>query len=77
MQKTITTLGIVLLCATTTLALGDDFKRETDNRQQKDQLEGQAPPPLAVTGWMNTGGKAIDLVSLKGKVVVLDFWGTW
>jgi len=26
---------------------------------------------------MNTGGRALDLASLKGKVVVLDFWGTW
>ncbi|SDL10580.1 Thiol-disulfide isomerase or thioredoxin [Glycomyces sambucus] len=25
-------------------------------------------------GWLNTGGKRLDLDSLKGKVVVLDFW---
>ncbi|MEU6858303.1 NHL domain-containing thioredoxin family protein [Glycomyces sp. NPDC046736] len=25
-------------------------------------------------GWLNTGGRTLDLDSLKGKVVVLDFW---
>jgi thiol-disulfide isomerase/thioredoxin len=25
-------------------------------------------------GWLNTGGKRLDLESLRGKVVVLDFW---
>ena len=77
MKRLISSLGVALLFATPALALGDDFKRESDNRPQKDRLEGQTPPALAVTGWMNTDGKAIDMESLKGKVVVLDFWGTW
>lgn len=25
-------------------------------------------------GWMNTGGKDLDLASLRGKIVLLDFW---
>ena len=35
------------------------------------------PKALEVEAWMNTGGEALELASLKGKVVVLDFWGTW
>ena len=29
---------------------------------------------LTGRGWLNTGGKELDLASLKGKIVVLDFW---
>lgn len=56
---------------------GDEFPREGKNREAKDALEGQAPPALEATGWLNTGGAALDLAELRGKVVVLDFWGTW
>lgn len=57
----------------------DDFKREGKpaQRAKKDPLEGKAPPPLRLAGWMNTKGKAIKLGDLKGKVVVLKFWGVW
>jgi thiol-disulfide isomerase/thioredoxin len=37
---------------------------------------GSTPPALAdATNWLN--GDAMSLESLKGKVVVLDFWATW
>jgi thiol-disulfide isomerase/thioredoxin len=56
----------------------DDFKRERkEGDTSKDALEGKSPPALQVESWLNTDGKALDLASLKGKVVVLDFWGTW
>jgi thiol-disulfide isomerase/thioredoxin len=29
---------------------------------------------LTGRGWLNTGGKALDLPSLRGKIVLLDFW---
>ena len=29
---------------------------------------------LVGRGWLNTGDKRLDLKSLRGKVVVLDFW---
>ncbi|MCH8275225.1 MAG: hypothetical protein IH851_10585 [Armatimonadetes bacterium] len=62
-----------------TAGVQDDFKREGDAaaRAKKDPLEGKAPPKLQVTNWMNTGGKELKLKDLKGKVVVLDFWGVW
>lgn len=55
-------------------ARADDFKREQDLSAK----EGQPAPALQADQWLNTeDGKAIDLKSLKGKVVVIDFWGTW
>jgi thiol-disulfide isomerase/thioredoxin len=29
---------------------------------------------LVGRGWLNTGGRSLDLESLRGKVVILDFW---
>ena len=56
---------------------GDDFQRE-GKRDKKDPLEQKAPPKLDVSGWLNTkDGKALKLADLRGKVVVIDFWGTW
>ncbi len=36
---------------------------------------GQQAPPLSIAHWLD--GKHRDLDSLKGQVVVLDFWGLW
>ncbi|OBI65248.1 cytochrome c biogenesis protein DipZ [Mycobacterium sp. E796] len=36
---------------------------------------GPAPALTGITGWLNTpGGAPIDLASLRGKVVLIDFW---
>lgn len=40
-------------------------------------LLGKPAPKLSVQNWLNTGGKALSLESLRGKVVVLDFWAFW
>jgi thiol-disulfide isomerase/thioredoxin len=65
-------------------ACADDFTRERgegekyeERNKAKDALEGKPPPALAVTGWENTDGNELTLAGLKGKVVVLDFWGVW
>lgn len=42
-----------------------------------EKLVGKAAPALKVTQWLNTGGKALSLDKLKGKVVVIDFWAFW
>ena len=59
------------------MAQEDGFQRERNEKTgaEKDALEQKTPPALAVTNWLNSA--PIDLESLKGKVVVLDFWGTW
>ena len=73
-------MGIALcgILSASLAADGDGFKRErTKDGELKDALEGKAPPPLKVTDWQNTDGKPVDLAKLRGKVVLLDFWGTW
>ncbi len=57
-------------------AASDGFPRE-GRRDNKDPLEGKPPPALQVREWYNTQGKIPNLSDLKGKVVVIDFWGTW
>lgn len=80
--------SIIILCAVA-LAFpllsadepSSDFERErkgsAEQNAAKDAVEGKAPPALAVKDWLNTDGKALDWVALRGKVVVIDFWGTW
>ena len=70
---------VVFLFASSALLAEDDFKREGtgEKRTQKDALENKAPPELAVKGWINTDGKDLQLSDLRGKVVVMDFWGVW
>lgn len=77
MNKLASTIAVVLALASAGPAQTGDFAREGKDRSRKDPLEGKAPPALRVTDWMNTGGEALSLDALRGKVVVLDFWGTW
>ena len=66
--------AVALLACTAGSLPADDFKREQDLSAK----EGKPAPALDATSWLNTpDNKALDLESLKGKVVVIDFWGTW
>ena len=55
----------------------DGFKREGKDERRKtlDAMEGKAPPPVDVGTWVKGGPVKIE--DLKGKVVLLDFWGNW
>ncbi len=84
MKRSFLSALLVLTLAFAAVASADDFKRERRDGEQykarneaKNALEGKAPPALAVKDWQNTEGKELTLASLKGKVVVLDFWGVW
>lgn len=48
--------------------------REPD-RTTLASMHGRAAPPLHVEGWVNGG--PLRLEDLRGKVVLLDFWGSW
>ncbi len=46
----------------------------SDEAAQLEQC-GPAPALTGITGWLNTpGGRPVDLRSLRGKVVLIDFW---
>ncbi len=51
----------------------------SDDRPAKAE-KGKLAPDLKVDAksWLNTkDGKALKLDDLKGKVVLIDFWGVW
>lgn len=74
-------LAAGLLLSGVAAAGTDDFQRErregTPGSAAKDALEGTVAPALQATGWINTRADGLDLASLRGQVVVIDFWGTW
>lgn len=65
------------LLITTPAGWGDDFKREGDSRAAKDALEGKTPPAFAVKQWLNVPANGLKPSDLRGKVVLIDFWGVW
>ena len=82
MNRTATLLSLVLTFSLIALAGAEDFQRERREGDEarnkaKDALENKEAPALSVTNWQNTDGKALSLDELKGKVVLLDFWGVW
>ena len=57
--------------------VNDQNKQLSDCTNGADQLEscGPAPDLKGITAWLNTPGDApVDLRSLRGKVVLVDFW---
>ena len=72
-------MKILGLLALATLWLGipqDDFKREGkgERRAALDKMEGQPAPEWQIEEWIS--GET-TLKDLRGKVVLIDFWGTW
>lgn len=45
--------------------------------QERSSLVGSKAPELSIEKFYNSKGATTDLEKLEGKVVVLDFWGTW
>lgn len=54
-----------------------NFKREGDakRRARLDPMEWKPAPPIQVERWIQ--GPATTLEALRGKVVLIDFWGNW
>ncbi|MBG30286.1 MAG: hypothetical protein CMI31_09845 [Opitutae bacterium] len=71
---------ILLAClafAFNTVNLVADAPRLEDGKTRDilNNMQGKQAPELALREWMNS--KPLDLKTLKGKIVVLDFWATW
>lgn len=55
----------------------DELKSEFRNTLQKKLAQSMVNEPAPLFTLHNMDGKEVSLASLKGKVVVLDFWATW
>lgn len=77
LSKTLAMAAALAVCCA--FVSDDGLKRERSGESDaaKDAMEGKAPPKLEMEKWMNVPGKAPTWKSLKGKVVVLDFWAYW
>lgn len=55
----------------------NELKSEFRNALQEKLTQGMVNEPAPLFTLHNMDGKEVSLASLKGKVVVLDFWATW
>ena len=55
----------------------DKIRRDAEDRATMDAMEDRPPPALSVAGWLNADARLLDLKQFEGKVVLVDFWGTW
>jgi thiol-disulfide isomerase/thioredoxin len=65
--------GELLMAERTTLAMHEALEKE---RAKRDAILAGQLPPIDASAWLNTDD-APTWESLKGKVVLVDFWGTW
>lgn len=84
MKRNARWVSLLIVVSCVAVAGADEFQRERregeaykERNEAKDALEGKESPALAVSNWLNTDGKELKLAELKGRVVVLDFWGVW
>ncbi len=69
-------LETVVVCAALSLGCGGESSESAGAASPKGGLVGQPAPDFAATSVANGHGK-VALASLRGKVVLVDFWGTF
>ena len=71
------TFYLLLLCGMALSLKAEEAPRpeRNDARPTLDKMIGKPAPEITTTNWLNS--KPLNLDDLKGKVVVLEFWGTW
>ena len=72
------TIATILLMATLGMTQNASKVRlEGDAARRKllEEIQGNPSPELEVKEWIS--GKPLKISELKGKVVMLDFWGKW
>lgn len=65
--------GDLLVCRRT---LKSTHEAELARKKIEQNLPGTAPPAIDAASWLNTPD-SLTWEKLRGKVVLLDFWGTW
>ncbi|HWA82258.1 MAG TPA: hypothetical protein VG820_02410 [Fimbriimonadaceae bacterium] len=68
-------LAIFALASVALRAYGQDSN--SAQAKARKAMIGKMAPELAVNQWIHTDGKVLSLKSLRGKVVVLDFFTFW
>lgn len=65
--------GDLLVCRRTLKSIHD---AQLARKKIEQNLPGTAPPEIDAASWLNTP-EGLPWDKLRGKVVLLDFWGTW
>lgn len=73
-------VGIVSLLAVTTVGITQEkgqvrLEGDPARREKLAAIQGKPAPEIEAAAWMN--GKPVRLSDLRGKVIMLDFWGKW
>jgi thiol-disulfide isomerase/thioredoxin len=71
------TLALAAFGATAFAQNAPNSKKEAPKGPTAQDLVGKPAPELEVAGWLNADGKEITLKSLRGKMVLVEFWATW
>jgi len=74
-RRILTFLAVVAAAFVAVAAHAQD--QNTPQAKARRAMIGKMAPDLAVGQWINSDGKALSLKSLRGKVVVLDFFAFW
>ncbi len=68
-------LGVAFSAAVSQAQDGVRLEGSGARREALNEMQGKPAPELQLARWVK--GKPAKLADLKGKVVVLDFWGKW